>query len=258
MPAPERAANTRAVLITGGGSGLGAAIARRFLALGDTVMIVQRTQEEAVAGLQAIGGAARLTAVVADLSSIEGCIDAVRRCREGLGGIDILVNNAAVTGPAAIGPFMEFSTARMDEILNVNLRAPFVCAQEAARSMVSSGKGGVIINIGSTASLVAQPDAAAYVAAKTGLLGLTRALALDLADFSIRCVMIAPGAISTDASSDAEYRSNRISHPRRHAPLLDGRAHADDVAAAVTYACSQEARFVTGSIITIDGGLTSY
>lgn len=250
-----RAMKQRVVLVTGGGTGIGAAITRRFLADGDAVVICQRSEDEARAAGSALAGVNRLHAVAADLRTPSGCRRAIDACMDLHGCIDVLVNNAAITGPEAVGPFMDFPEDRLDAILAVNLKAPFLCSQYAVRGMAA---GGVIINIGSTAGFIAQPDACAYVAAKAGLVGLTKALALELADRDIRVVMVAPGAVATTTSSAAQYRRDRIDHPRRHAPLIDSRAEPEEVAQAVTYVCSAAARFMTGSCLILDGGVLSY
>ena len=181
--------------MTGGGTGIGAAISKRFLADGTRVIICHEDQqlaEELAKALDATDGT--VIAVGADLATAEGCHKAVARTIETCGRIDILVNNAGVTGRPALAPFIDSSDEHLDLVIDLNLKGVFRCSREAARFMCQAGKG-VIVNVASVAAFAAQQHAAAYVASKAGVVGLTRSLAFELAPRGVRVVGVAPGDI---------------------------------------------------------------
>ena len=239
----------RVALVTGGGTGIGASISARLAAEGALVAIGQRTVAEIEQAMAAGLGAAAGLAV--DISTREGCRTLVADVVERFGRIDILVNNAAVTGPPAVGSFAEFDDDRLDLLIDVNLKAPFRCAREALPHMAA---GSVVINIASVAAYAAQVDAAAYVMSKAGLVGLTRALGFELAPRGIRVVHVSPGDIMTgpgpDVSADDQPWARRTPLGRRGRP--------EDVSAAVAWLCSSDASFITGSGVVVDGGWISY
>lgn len=148
-----------------------------------------------------------------------------------------------------------FSDQRIDQVIDVNLKAPLRLVREALPHLIRSG--GVVVNIGSTAGLQAQADAAAYVASKAGLNGLTRALAYDLAGIGVRVVCVAPGDVDTETSRAADYVAERAASWAKVTPL-PRRIRPDDVASAVAWVVSSDAACVTGSTIYVDGGLTTY
>lgn len=252
----ERPLTGRVALVTGGGTGIGLAISQRLAALGAAVAVHQRTAEKANAGVEAVealGG--RAAPVVSDLATAAGCRDAVAGCTEAFGRIDILINNAAVTGPAALTPILELDDERLEQIVAVNLTAVLRCSQRAAAAM---DEGGVIINIGSVAGYAAQPGCAAYVATKSALIGLTRALAIDLADRDVRAVHVVPGDIATATSDGDEYLADRHAQPLARVTPAGRRGTPDEVAAVVGFFCTAEAGFVTGSSVVVDGGFLAY
>lgn len=239
----------RAVVVTGGTTGIGAAITSRLVAEG--ARVVAGRLDASPPSLPERPGVHVFTG---DLRERAVCVDIVRTCVERFGRIDALVNNAAITGPPALAPFLDASDEHLDLVLDVNLKAAFRCAREAARLMES---GGVIVNIGSVAAYAAQFEAAAYGASKAGLLGLTRGIALELADRGIRAVFVAPGDIDTDASHDLGA-TERDRRPWQRRTPLGRRGRPEDVAAAVAFACSDDASFMTGASLLVDGGWLSY
>jgi 3-oxoacyl-[acyl-carrier protein] reductase len=246
----------RNALVTGGGTGIGLAISRELAQLGCNVAVHQRTSEKAAAGVEALERTgARLAPVVADLGSAEGCRSAVEQALSALGPLDVLVNNAAVTGLAAINPIAELDESRMERIIAVNLAAVIRCSHHAARDMP---EGGVIVNVGSVAAYAAQDGAAVYCATKSALVGLTRALALELAPRGIRAVHVAPGDIETETSSTRAFKVDRRSSEYRRKTPLGRRGAVDEIASVVGFVCTPRAGFVTGSSIVVDGGFLAY
>ena len=247
---------TAVVLVTGGGKGIGRGIAQWYTAREFAVIIAQRTaaeaQEAAAAIAQEQGG--NVTGLGADLSTAAGCRELMAQAIAAHGRIDVLVNNAAVTGPAAVGPFLEFDDERLDSLVDTNLKAVFRCSRAAARDMVARDEPGVIVNVSSVAAYAAQDLAAAYTATKFALTGLTKALALELAPHGIRVVGVAPGDIDV----------TRPSHPVEGTPRwqrdtpLGRRGSPADVAATVGFLSSDDAGFITGETVVVDGGWLTY
>jgi NAD(P)-dependent dehydrogenase (short-subunit alcohol dehydrogenase family) len=254
MTASDPGAPTRVAVVTGGNSGIGAAIVDRLRGDGLAVMVGIETGAMASDVDERFGGDPAVVAHAADLTDPAACTTIVEACVERFGRIDVLVNNAAVTGPPAIVPLEQCDDERLDRILAVNLAAPFRCSRAAAPHLRASGSG-VIVNIGSVAAFAAQRHAAAYVAAKTGLLGLTRALAFDLAADGIRVVFVAPGDIDL-GSGDAHAPG--VGDPWARATPLGRRGRPSDVANVVGHLCSTDAAFVTGTSVVVDGGWLSY
>jgi NAD(P)-dependent dehydrogenase (short-subunit alcohol dehydrogenase family) len=183
----------------------------------------------------------------ANLSSVNEIDALFARIADELENLDALVNNAATQKP---GPVIDLAVQDWDEVLAVNLRAPFLCAQRAARLMRARGKGGTIVSISSVHALDPRRNHAHYSTAKGGLQQLTRCLALELAADNITANVLMVGAIATE-----------LTPPERQVAISSaipaGRVgQADEVAKAVAFLCSDEARYITGASLTIDGGLT--
>ena len=227
----------RVAIVTGADGGIGSGIVARLLT--DGFVVVAATEDRY------------------DLADGAACRRLVADAITAHGGVDVLVNNAAVTGPPALMSLDECTDERFDHVLAVNLGAAFRCARAAVPSMRERG-GGVIVNIGSVAAFAAQRNAVAYAASKAGLLGLTRGLAFDLAADGIRVVYVAPGdiAIPTDAGEPAD-RPGAAGAFSRSTPL-NRRGTPGDVGGLVSYLCSPDAAFVTGTSVTVDGGWLSY
>ena len=244
----------RAVVITGGGTGIGRATARLFAAAGAEVLVVGRTAERLA---ETAASHPRIRTCVADVAEPDAPADVVAAALEAFGRIDVLVNNAAVTGPAAIESFVETSEETLDHLVDVNVKAVFRCSQGAARDMIGRGEGGVIVNVASVASYAAQLGAAAYGASKAALLGLTKAAALELAEHRIRVVGVAPGDVPVRPGAEAPDDAQRA-HPfarRTPWPRLGTPA---DVAEAVGFLASPGAEFITGETLVVDGGWLTY
>lgn len=248
--------DNRAALVTGGATGIGAAITSRLAADGLHLFVVQRAHSGTHETFDDHPGAQRIHIGFHDLATDQGCTDAVAECVAHFGGVDVLVNNAAVTGAAGVGALDRCDRAQIDQVIDVNLKAPLRLACEALPYL--EARPGVIVNISSVAEVQAQPEAAAYVASKGGVGALTRALGYDLGPRGIRVVSIAPGDVATAAS-----RSPRLAAMRahvvwgKHVPLGFS-AEPDDIAKVVAWVISDDARYVTATTIIVDGGLTAY
>jgi NAD(P)-dependent dehydrogenase (short-subunit alcohol dehydrogenase family) len=245
----------RTALVTGGATGIGAAVSARLLAEGMNVYVVQRTEAEVVAGEELFRGSSQVCLGAHDLSDAKECARAVEACVAHFGGLDVLLNNAGVTGAAAVDALGNLSDQRIDQVIDVNLKAPLRLVREALPHLTRTA--GVVVNIGSIAGLQAQTNAAAYVASKAGLDGLTRALAFDLAQLGVRVVCIAPGDVETETSRTPEFVAERAVSWAKAAPLRRP-IRPNDIASAVAWVISTEAAAVTGTTIYVDGGMTTY
>ena len=240
----------RTALVTGGGRGIGAAIARAYAGVGASVLIADRNAETAAATAEELRAAGAAAAhFVGDVAAPNDCQAMVDRCIEAFAGIDILVNNAGV---AFHSLFVDTTLEDWERVLRINLTGPLLIGQAAARHMIEHG-GGRIINIGSTSGQRGATGRSAYGTAKAGLMQLTRIMAIELAPFEIAVNAIAPGPIRTDITNhgpeQTEAYLNRI--PMRHY------GKPEDVAGAALYLASDECRFVTGNVINVDGGFHS-
>ncbi|MEX0802345.1 MAG: glucose 1-dehydrogenase [Candidatus Binatia bacterium] len=244
-----RLANKTAI-VTGGGSGIGEAICVAFAREGAAVAVADRNlkgAENVVSMIKAAGGRAIAVEVdITDLPAIKRMEDSVQKS---LGQVDILVNNA---GARVIRGFMQHSLDDWNTMIDINLSGPFHCAQAVVPAMAANG-GGVIINLCSIASYMGRPNRCAYVAAKTGLLGLTRAMAMDLSPKKIRVNAIAPGMVASPFNmSFAEAEETGDAWAGEN---LSGRwGQPEDIAGAAVFLASDESSFVNGSEIKVEGG----
>lgn len=253
-----RLSNTTA-LITGAGRGIGRAIALAYAQEGAAVALVARSEEEITAVAQEIkqaGGQA--LPVRADVGRQNEVEEAVARAVEQFGRLDIMVNNAAIARP---GDLVNDAFEAWNEVIQVNLYGAIYGARAAAHVMIERGIPGSIINISSIHGYRAEPGSSHYDVAKGGMDQLTRALAVDLAPYSIRVNSIAPGFISTSMSvthgvNELETDWFRdIYVARRKIPLARaGEAH--EVAGAAVFLASAEASYITGHVLVVDGGLS--
>jgi 3-oxoacyl-[acyl-carrier protein] reductase len=237
----------RVAVITGGSSGIGAGISRRFLLEGAKLAIIDKRENELnqFAGeLSKLGGEVRT--FVADVSNSQELDNVFASINKTFGQIDILVNNAGIWNEAR---FLEISEENWNKIISVNLTGMFLCSQRSARIM-KEHKQGVIINIASTNGFIAEPKLAHYNASKGGVVMLTKSMAIDLAPYGIRVSGIAPGTIYTPLISDIlDDSGDHFSGP----PL--GRwGEASEVAALAAFLASDDASYITGSIHLVDGG----
>jgi NAD(P)-dependent dehydrogenase (short-subunit alcohol dehydrogenase family) len=241
----------RRAVVTGAGRGIGAAIAHRLAEAGASVLVSDvdpGLAEARAASLAATG--LDVAAVEIDVSDVASADAGAAAATARFGGVDIWVNNAAVLGMT--GPVEDADDDAFDRTIAVNLRGAFNGSRAAARAM---GDGGVIVNIASNTVLRPIPFATAYVTTKTAIVGMTKALAVELAPRGIRVLAIAPGFVSTPGSREILGLPEPApgDDPIGAGPL--GRSiRADDVALAVLFCASDLATRVTGVVIPVDGG----
>jgi 3-oxoacyl-[acyl-carrier protein] reductase len=239
-----------AALVTGAQQGIGRACALALAAAGHDVAVNWLDDEaaaEAVAtGIRAAGRRAVL--VRGDVGSAAGCAAIVQAALDGLGRLDVLVNNAGIFPRV---PFLEMTEAEWDQVLDVNLKGSAFCAQAAARAMVAAGRPGVILNLAS-AAIRGAPLGVHYSATKNGVVGLTRSMALALAEHRIRVNAIAPGLTDTAqpryGNSDAEVRAMGAALP------LGRLGRPEDIADLAVFLASDRAEWITGQVYHINGG----
>jgi len=236
----------RVALVTGAGRGIGHAIAVRLAREGARVACVSRTEANAQKTAQEIGDAAKAYAVdVADHGAVQKVAEQILADFE---RVDILVNNAGVTRDTLA---MRMSEEDWDVVLNTNLKGAFNFTQALLRSMVRQ-RSGRIINISSVVGIVGNAGQANYVASKAGLIGFTKSIAREVASRGITANAIAPGLIETDMTTvlSDDIRKKILSNIP-----LGALGQPDDIASAVAFLASDEARYVTGQVLCVDGGM---
>jgi 3-oxoacyl-[acyl-carrier protein] reductase len=241
----------KVAIVTGSSRGIGRGIADRLAAEGARVVVNGRdpaTIEPVARALTDSG--ARAIAVAADV----GLADDVNRLfdatLEAFGTVDVLVNNAAWASPNA--HFLEMDEAHWDTVIQTNLKSVFLCCSRAAHIMVDQGRAGSIVNISSFAAARAHRQMAAYDATKGGMEALTRTISLDLAPFGIRVNVVGPGAIHTE-----EYEPEGEEGRRKRGETVPlGRVgYPADIAGAVAFLASDDASYITGQVLYVDGGM---
>src|ERR671933_1377976 len=251
------------VLVTGGSSGIGQAIAVRFAEHGANVAInYLTTPDEAADTEQQVRACVsrvqqqgvRDVLVQADVSDEDDVVRMVGEAAERLGGLDVLVNNAGIQ---ISRPSEELSSAQFDKVLAVNLRGAFLCAREAIKGFLAEEQAGVVINVSSVHQIIPKPNYLGYSVSKGGMQNLTRTLALEYGERGIRVNGVGPGATVTPINrawiDDPVKREMVESHiPMRRAGT------ADEMAGVCCFLASDDAAYITGQTIFVDGGLTLF
>ncbi|MEZ4701356.1 MAG: glucose 1-dehydrogenase [Rhodothermales bacterium] len=238
----------RTAVVTGGAKGIGAAIVRRLLAEGARVASLDLDE----AGDPALAGE-RYRFVRCDASRSADVAEAFQAVRDAFGDPDILVNNAGIQH---YGTVVSTTEAEWDRVMAVNLKSAFLCAQAAIPGMQRRGAG-IVVNMSSVQAFHSQANVAPYTTSKTAMLGLTRSIAIDFGP-SIRSVAVCPGTVDTpmvrwtaEQSGDPAALYDEV----RQMHLVKRIAEPDEIAGLVAYLCSDEATFMTGQAVRIDGGL---
>jgi NAD(P)-dependent dehydrogenase (short-subunit alcohol dehydrogenase family) len=241
-------------LVTGGGTGIGRATALALAADGCRVVVVGDVVETLQQTTNDIRGRGReadfVVCDVRDAASVRAACE--QACD--VHGLDIAVNSAGVSGGDAPAPCADYDIDRFDDILAIDLRGLFVCMKYELQAMRASG-GGVIVNVGSGASVVGVGGFAGYVAAKHGVLGLTRAAAIDHARDGVRVNAVIAGLVDSPLTADrpADVKAARIAaHP------IGRIARPEEIADAIVWLCSDRSSFVTGAGVAVDGGYTAW
>ncbi len=239
----------RRAIVTGAAHGIGKATALRLGRQGASVIVADSDQSalsETAAELRELGAQCDTFAV--DVANRQAVAAMVEHTVATLGGVDILVANAGIMDRE---PFLEMSDELWDQVLSVNLKGVFLCGQEVARQMVTQGTGGKIINLASNSGIFGGRGRAAYGASKAAIINLTQTMAIELAEHQILVNAVAPGATRTRAVS-GEVPAPSVYN---RAPLQRF-ADADEIAAMICFAASDDCTFTTGHVLPADGGFT--
>ena len=241
----------KGVLVTGGSSGIGLAAVRRFLDEGSRVFLCGIDEGEVSTVLKELGPAGAVGGMACDVSDPDDAARLVGEAERFLGRIDVLINNAGIARKAW---FLDIDVGEWDRTLAVNLRGMFLVAQAVARRMAEGG--GTIVNLASTNALGGEEEFAHYNASKGGVLQLTRTMAVELGEKGIRVNCVCPGFIDTplnralgDEDDFRRYERDRIPLRRRGQP--------QEVAAAFAFLASEDASFIHGAALVVDGGQTA-
>jgi 3-oxoacyl-[acyl-carrier protein] reductase len=242
----------KVALVTGGSKGIGYACAERLLADGYAVAICARNADEVSTAASRLGAPDRVLGLRADVGSVEDCAGLVPAVLERFGRVDVLVNNAGVYRPV---PFLDLTAQTWNETMDINVRGPVLIGGAAARAMRDQGSGGRIVNIASTGGQLSEAEFAHYNASKAAIISLTKSMSVELASLGILANAVAPGWVLTPLSEPflgtlTEDSLARIS-PLRRVGL------AAEVAGAVSFLCGNDATYITGVTVNVDGGLTA-
>ncbi len=239
-------------LITGADSGIGRAVAIAYAREGADVAIAYLDEhEDAQETARLVTEAGRQAVLLpGDLAERQTCLDVVQKTVEAFGRIDVLVNNAGIFKAA---DFLDVTEEDFDAVINVNIKGSFLMGQAAARAMKSTG-GGSIVNMSSVNAVLAIPSIASYNVSKGGINQLTRAMSLALADFGIRVNAVAPGTIATELARQAVLTSEEAQKKIMMRTPMKRLGEPDEVAKVVAFLASDAASYITGEIVTVDGG----
>ena len=251
------------VLITGGGSGIGQAIAVRFAEYGANVAInylgrpeeAAETEEQVKACVRRVKETGVTDVLVqGDVSKEDDVVHLIDDTVQRLGGIDVLVNNAGIQ---ISQPSHDLSSEDFDKVLAVNLRGSFLCAREAIKRYLDAGSPGVVINMSSVHQQVPKPNYLGYSVSKGGMMNLTKTLALEYAANDIRVNGIGPGATITPINRAWVDDPDKAAQVTSHIPMARA-GTADEMAGVTCFLASDDAAYITGQTIFVDGGLTLY
>ena len=250
----------RVAVVTGSSKGIGKAIALEFANAGYSVVINARNEEELKQAANDISNsikdAGRIVSIPGDISQEPVCISLIESAVRQFGRIDVLDNNAGIGGESK--KINELTEKDWDEVIDVNLKGAFLCTREAVKNMLKDGRNNnnySIINISSVHEQTPQPESAPYAASKGGMQMLTKTIALELAEKGIRINGIAPGAIATDMNK--ELLENQKAKEKKEQEIPVRRiGQPEEIAKVALFLASEDASYVAGTTIYVDGGLT--
>lgn len=253
---PMRGLDQQTAVVTGAGSGIGRASARRFATEGANVVVADvavETGEETVDLIEDDGGDATFVEVdVADVDSAQGMVDAAV---DAYGGLDFAHNNAGIL--TSFEEVTDLDEADWDRLLDVNLKGIWACLRAELPVMAADG-GGAIVNTASESALVGMPGLASYAASKHGVVGLTKSVALEYATRGVRVNAVAPGPTETNIAANLEVSADVDALPFDMSAMtevpMDRMAAPEDMAGVVAFLCSTDAAYITGHTIPVDGG----
>lgn len=249
----------KVAVVTGGATGIGYATARVLAERGARVAIAQPAGTGGPEAVQRMGceSAAYFEINIRNREAVDRCFEQVAAR---WGSVDVLVNNASITGAKALAPFLETSAEQLELIVETNLNGTVYCSQAAARQMVESQRGGSIVNVASVGAYAAQENAAIYCATKAAQAALAKTMAIELAPYSIRVNCVAPGDILTETSANAvdEIKYSGGSGKFLRFTPLGRRGSPEEVARAIAFLVCDEASFITGSTLLVDGGFLAF
>lgn len=242
------------VLITGAGSGIGRAASLAFAKEGAAIAAADLRLESAQATASAIEELGRpAVALQVDVTQPDLVRAMVERAVAGLGSLEVLINSAGVR---EIVPFLELPAEEWMKVIGTNLTGTFLCSQTMARHLIAQNKSGKIINLSSVAGLMGVPNRAAYVASKHGVVGLTKEMGMELADKNIQVNAIAPGVVETAMTAGYFDNPDIVASLKKAHPA--GRwAQPEEIARLMLFLASEDADFMTGATIPIDGGFVA-
>jgi glucose 1-dehydrogenase len=256
--------NGRVAVITGSSKGIGKAIAVEFAKAGYSVVLNARTEEELKRSAEdiskSIKDSSRVVSIPGDVSQEHFCVSLVESTVKQFGRIDVMVNNAGISGESK--KIHELTEKDWDEVIDVNLKGTFLCTREAVKKMINNTDNGLgrtnnysIINISSVHEETPQPESAPYAASKGGMELFTKTAALELADKGIRVNGIAPGSIATDMNKELLEDQQKREKKEKQIPV-HRIGKPEEIAKVALFLASDDASYVAGTTIYADGGLT--
>jgi 3-oxoacyl-[acyl-carrier protein] reductase len=241
----------KSAIVTGAGRGIGKAIARKFLQEGARVLICDLDPERLEAARDELAAYGTVHSEVVNVTSREEVERLVGRAKEEFGRIDILANNAGIS---RFEPFLEITDKNWNDTLAINLTGVFLCSQVAAGEMKGQ-ESGVIVNMGSTNGILGEEGLAHYNASKAGVILLTKTMAIELARYNVRVNSVCPGFILTELQLESGMSEEVIRDYTSLIPL-NRYGRVEEVASAFAFLASDEASFITGTELVVDGGQT--
>ena len=244
----------KGVVVTGAGGGIGRAVCLEFAKEGAVVAACDvdiAMAERTVEAVAKEGGRAHPFAL--DVTNPDAVANGIAAAKQQIGGLDVLVNNAGVR---EIVPVLELSYEEWSRVINVNITGVFLCAQAFAREVIAAGGTGAIVNLASTLGVMASPNRAAYTASKHAVTGLTKEMAMEFGEKGIRVNAVGPGVIRTPMT-ERYFQSEDYAETIRSIHALNRWGEPPEVAKAIAYLASDDASFVTGTTLLVDGGWTA-